>query len=295
MSDENAEQEKICIKCGISKSLSEFSFNKRSGKYINTCKKCKCLLTQDYYRKNKEARKAYAKEYVEKNSATIKARRKGYYDAHADQARAYSRQYNKEHQEEIRVKRSIYRKEHADEFRERDKKYAEEHKEQIAERYKKWAKENAERLAEYNKQYRKENAEQLKAKRQEYDKKNRKRITEYYLNKRASDPLFKLSTQARSLIRISLKKRGYSKDTSTYQILGCDYETLWEHLKQTWRDNYGTEWNGEPYHIDHVIPLATAKTKQEVIDLCYYKNLQLLKPEHNLQKNKYADWEFPAA
>ena len=132
----------------------------------------------------------------------------------------------------------------------------------------------------------------IKAKAQAYGKAHRKERTQYYLHKREVDPLFKLSTQVRGLIRISLKKNGYGKDTHTYEILGCDYETLWRHLKQTWLENYGQEWDGEDYHIDHIIPLATAKTKQEIKDLCYYENLQLLKPKDNFVKNKYLDWQL---
>lgn len=278
---------KRCIKCGIEKSLAEFSIDKANGKLINTCKACKCLITKANYEKNKEKRQAYAKAYALENQEKVRAYRKEYYDAHAEQARAYSRQYNRDHQDDIKVKRKAYRQSHKDEFRERDKRYAETHKEQIAKRRKEWAKDHAEQLAEYGKQYRTANAEAISERRKEYDKKNRKRITQYYINKRNTDPLFKLSTQARNLIRASLKRRGYSKNTHTYEILGCSYEVLWAHLKRSWLRNYGTEWNGEPYHIDHIIPLATAKTEQEVIELCYYKNLQLLKPRDNLVKNKY--------
>ena len=286
-------QVKTCIKCGIEKPLSEFSFDKRTGKYINTCKACKVLIAKQNYLKNKEKRQAYAKEYQEANKEKIDAYQANYRAENAEQRREYSRQYNRDHQDEIKVKRKAYRQAHKDEFRERDKQYAETHKEQIAKRYKEWAKANAERLAEYSKQYRKANAEAISEKRRLKDKENRPRINAYIKNKRATDPLFKLSTQARGLIRISLKKRGYGKDTHTYDILGCDYNTLWEHLKKTWKENYGTEWNGEDYHIDHIIPLATAKTEQEVKDLCYYKNLQLLKPRDNLVKNKSLEWELP--
>lgn len=283
---------KTCIKCHETKPLSEFTFDRRTNKHINTCKACKVLIAKQNYLKNKEKRQAYAKEYREANKEKIDAYQANYRAENAEQRREYSRQYNRDHQDEIKVKRKAYRQAHKDEFRERDKQYAETHKEQIAKRYKEWAKANAERLAEYSKQYRKANAEAISEKRRLKDKENRPRINAYIKNKRATDPLFKLSTQVRGLIRISLKNRGYGKDTHTYDILGCDYETLWQHLKKSWLDNYGTEWNGEPYHIDHIIPLATAKTEQEVKDLCYYKNLQMLKPRDNLVKNKYLNWQL---
>ena len=283
---------KKCIKCGMEKPLTEFGIDKANAKIVNTCKACKALATKRYYIGNKDKILAYAQEYREINKEKINEYQANYRLENAGQRREYSRQYNKDHQAEISIKRKTYRREHRDEFRERDKEYARTHKEQITKRYKEWAKDHAEQLAEYNKRYRAENAEIISKKRQEYDKKNRPRIRAYIKNKRETDPLFKLSAQIRNLINKSLKNRGYGKDTHTYEILGCDYEALLEHLKQSWLNNYGTEWDGEPYHIDHIIPLATAKSEQDVKDLCYYKNLQMLKPKDNLVKNKSLDWRL---
>ena len=46
----------------------------------------------------------------------------------------------------------------------------------------------------------------------------------------------------------------------------------------TW-DNYG-QW-----HIDHIIPLSSAKTEMEIYELCKYTNLQPLWAVDNLRKN----------
>ena len=280
-------EKKICNKCKIEKNIQEFSFDKTSGKYINTCKKCKVKATKKYYEEHKEEYQQYFQEYRENNKEKIDEYFTKYRIDNAEKRRAYSRQYNEEHKEQIKIKSKKYREEHLEEFKKRDKEYALKHKKEIAARYKQWAKEHSEQLAQYNKQYREKNAEEISKKRKAYSKEHRKEITAYYLNKREEDPLFKLSTQVRGLIRISLKKNGYSKKSSTYDILGCDYQTLMIHLKETWLKNYGKEWNGEPYHIDHIIPLATATSEKEIIDLCYYKNLQMLTPKDNLVKNKY--------
>jgi hypothetical protein len=45
-------------------------------------------------------------------------------------------------------------------------------------------------------------------------------------------------------------------------------------------DNYGFY----GWHIDHVIPLSSAKTEEEVYKLCHYTNLQPLWAEDNLKK-----------
>jgi hypothetical protein len=47
-------------------------------------------------------------------------------------------------------------------------------------------------------------------------------------------------------------------------------------------DNYG-QW-----HIDHIIPLATAKTEQDVYTLSHYTNLQPLWAKDNISKG--AKW-----
>jgi hypothetical protein len=46
----------------------------------------------------------------------------------------------------------------------------------------------------------------------------------------------------------------------------------------TW-DNHG-EW-----HIDHIIPISSGKTEDEVLKLCHYTNLQPLWKEDNLKKS----------
>jgi len=55
----------------------------------------------------------------------------------------------------------------------------------------------------------------------------------------------------------------------------------------------GIEWNGiEKVQIDHIKPLKYAKTEEEVIKLCHYTNLQLLKEKDNLEKSFKLDWEL---
>ena len=118
----NPNTTKVCIRCKIEKPITKFSFDKATGKFLNTCKACKCLITKENYEKNKDRRKAYAKSYVAENKEKVRAYRKEYYDAYAEQAKEYSRQYGKDHQAEIKVKNKIYRQEHKDEISERDKK-----------------------------------------------------------------------------------------------------------------------------------------------------------------------------
>ena len=109
--------------------------------------------------------------------------------------------------------------------------------------------------------------------------------------KRQKNPVLRLKGQIRNMLVLSFKKKGLRKSKKLENIVKCDIDFLIEHLYKTFKSNYGYEWNGvEPVHIDHIIPLATANTEEEVIALCHYTNLQLLKAQDNLSKNKSLDW-----
>jgi hypothetical protein len=66
-------------------------------------------------------------------------------------------------------------------------------------------------------------------------------------------------------------------------MLGCDYQTAFKHIESRFKK--GMSWdNFGDWHIDHIIPLASAKTEEELIELCHYTNLQPLWAEENLIK-----------
>ncbi len=63
-------------------------------------------------------------------------------------------------------------------------------------------------------------------------------------------------------------------------------------MLKTFKDNYGYDWDGkEEVHIDHIIPISTAESEEDIVRLCHYSNLQLLKAEDNLEKSDKIDWK----
>ena len=154
-------------------------------------------------------------------------------------------------------------------------KWKREHQEEIYNKRKKY-------IEEYNKQYWKNNREEIIKKRNIYFKERRK-----------NDIVYKLKLQIRNLVNISLKSKNHRKNTKTSIILCCDLDYFVEYLLQTFKDNYGYEWDGkEKVHIDHIIPLATANTKEDIIKLCHYTNLQLLKAEDNQKKGSKLNYKI---
>jgi len=172
--------------------------------------------------------------------------------------------------------------------KEKCKKYRENNKEKIQVYMKEYYLENKDKLKEYkNKDYYLKNKERLNEKNSEYYKNNidniRKQRREYFKNKRENDYIFKFRLNIRKMINRSFKRLGYSKSSKTNEILGCSFEELITYLESkfenwmTW-ENKGL-YNGEldyGWDIDHIIPLSSAKTEQEVLKLNHYTNLQPL-------------------
>ena len=137
---------------------------------------------------------------------------------------------------------------------------------------------------EYHEKHRSKRLEYLK----EYHQAHRERAREANRTRQrqrlATDPVYKAKRHAQLSIWKAFNKQGQISPEKIRYWVGCSADELTEHLKRTWKNEYGTEWDGEPYNIDHITPLATAKTEEDVLRLCRYINLRLLTPEDNLAK-----------
>ncbi len=107
---------------------------------------------------------------------------------------------------------------------------------------------------------------------------NRHRKKRYH-----SDELFKLTISIRGRIRHAFKAKKWDKNRSTLSMIGIGIPEYKQYLESmfekgmTW-DNHG-EW-----HIDHITPVSSAETKEELIKLFHYTNTQPLWAEDNLKK-----------
>jgi len=75
-----------------------------------------------------------------------------------------------------------------------------------------------------------------------------------------------------------------TKKNRTFDIVGCTPQELKEHLEKQFIE--GMTWeNRNEWHIDHIIPLSSAKTEEELYKLCHYTNLQPLWAVDNMKKS----------
>lgn len=269
---------KICRKCKKQKEINDF---RKSGKYYRT----ECKICEKEY--NKEYQKKYHKEYYKKNIEKIKEYRKNRTEIN----KQYMKKYYEEHKD-------------TPEYKEKRKKYNEtyirpqESIDKHLEKTKQWRKNNINYVKEYRKKYREEHKEEIQLKNKEWRKNNKdkiKKIQQKDYVKRRNEPLLQFKDTIRNRIGESFRKYGYVKSKKTEKILGCNINDFINYLIQTYEDNYNEKWEWEylsKVHIDHIIPLATAKSEDDVIKLCHYTNLQLLKANDNLSKGSKLDWNL---
>jgi len=181
-------------------------------------------------------------------------------------------------EEEKKVARKIESRKYYDKIRK--KPLTEEEIERLKE-------EKIKKRKEYEKEYYKKNKEKILKQSKQYFKDNQKikqeKNNKRYKERREEDPLYRLTTNIRRTIRCSLKNNGYSKKSRSYEILGCSFEQFKEYLESQWEewmnwDNHGL-YNGDFNHgwdIDHIIPISSALSEEDIIRLNHYTNLQPL-------------------
>lgn len=244
---------KICTKCQIGKTIEDFHPNKRIKSGLNSqCRVCVNKLRMEKYRKNKTE---FNKNRYEKNKEKLKEK---------------SRKYRSENKEKLNLKR---------------KEYNLKNKEKV----------NKKRRERWQK-----NKEEFNKKRREEYQNNKKSINvrrnKSVQLKKKTDQVFKAKMAIKSFIHNVLRKKDTKKKNTSEQILGLSTKKFILYLEskfESWMNwgNYG-KYNGElnfGWDIDHIIPLSSAKTEQEVVALNHFTNLQPLcsKINRDVKRNKF--------
>ena len=110
--------------------------------------------------------------------------------------------------------------------------------------------------------------------------------------KRLSDEVYRLKTNMRSRTWITMNRITTSpRKYRTFDWIGCEPDELLVHLILSLPHDKKHHYLSCPscYHVDHIKPLALAKTEDEVRVLTHYTNLQLLLAEDNLKKSDTYD------
>lgn len=125
---------------------------------------------------------------------------------------------------------------------------------------------------EYLSKYRLENKDKINSRYRTYKK-----------NRIKNDVLFKCALRISGIINNTLRYTGIFKKYKSIEILGICKEEFKEYLEskfESWMnwENYG-KYNGElnyGWDIDHIIPISSAETENDIYKLNHYTNLQPL-------------------
>ncbi len=154
-------------------------------------------------------------------------------------------------------------------------------KEKKKEYDKKYRIKNKDKIDNRIKNYTIKNKKKISIRKLEWSRKNKNRINENIRKRKNSEPIFKLKV----LFRTKLNKILKVKKNKTFEIIGCSPNELKIHLESQFKN--GMTWQNHGHygwHIDHIIPLSTGKTYNELIKLSHYTNLQPLWWYENLEK-----------
>lgn len=107
--------------------------------------------------------------------------------------------------------------------------------------------------------------------------------TAYVAKRKNVDPAFRVRVEFTAAIATALKRNGFKKRSRANAILGCSWPEFVRHIELQFLA--GMTWaNRALWHIDHITPLATAKTDADVLALNHFTNLRPLWAVDNLEK-----------
>jgi len=168
------------------------------------------------------------------------------------------------------------------------KKSLEKNKEKTSKYLKEYNKINKDKIVKLRRENYLTNRDEILLKNKEYHKNNKESVrirkNNYTKYKRNTDILFYIKHISSKRIYNFLKSKELNKNNKTFDIIGCSPEFLREHIENQFSDGMSWELMGKGIHIDHIIPLSSANTEEDIYKLCHYTNLRPLWAEDNLKK-----------
>lgn len=157
--------------------------------------------------------------------------------------------------------------------------YYKKNKNKRNEQYKKWYYANRDYQLKQHKKWREKNQDRHRANYIKWKNTNYEYLKRYRKNRRKQIHI-KLIDNIRRRINIAIK----NKNRCSIDYLGIDIQSYQIYLKKLFQK--GMTWNNYgKWHIDHIVPLSSAKNEEELIKLFHYTNTQPLWAEDNLKKS----------
>jgi len=136
----------------------------------------------------------------------------------------------------------------------------------------------------YNKKYYAKHREELRQKQKDVYPLRKEKLNEYHRIKKQTNTLYRIKTKIVSVISNSFRNKKFNKKMRTQEMLGCTYEEFVVHIEKQFTKNMNWE-NRSEWHLDHIVPLSTAKTVEDIEKLNHHTNIRPLLAKDNLKKS----------
>lgn len=206
-----------------------------------------------------------------------------------EEKNAYQREWNKKNRDKKRESDRKYREAHRAEAKAYHKEWRDKNRDRLNERAREKYKENPQSFKDRKARYVCSHSEMVKESNKRYRAENKQKRTDYERIKRQTDPVYRFRTSFRCLIGGYLRKRGYKGGKTVWDVVGCDFDSFLAYITSLFEDgmtldNYGPR--GGCWNIDHIIPICTAKTDEDLERLNHYTNLRPMWASENYKKSK---------
>lgn len=244
---------KVCIKCNQEKPLSDFNKHVRMKDGIrNSCRICDYISKKEWKKNNKDKVREEKRRYIERRKNVIKEKKPP-----AQWERKICNGCNVE--------------------KNRDEYYF--HSGGICK--------ECEKLRQ--KRYRQNNPTQRKITKKKWNKNNpelyKKFKKESKKRKKQRDPVYRAILSIRARLSNFINKNHLHKSKKFKDIIGIDYDGFKDYIESQFLE--GMSWDNrsiDGWHLDHIIPISSAKTIEDVERLNHYTNFQPLWAEDNMKK-----------
>ncbi len=232
-----------------------------------TCSKCKCTLDSDNFDRQKSSKsgfRPYCKDCRRKYAREYAAGRKNDPDFVQRQLRA-KKKYRASSKGKQREREYLSEYRSIEKNKQRDKEYGRDY----------YHKNKAKRL-EAAVEWRNSNPEAIKV--------HARKASE----KRKANPVYRLADKIRRSVKRACRQKGILKHGMTFELLEYTPQEIHGYLSQYLGKPCEVckecEISLDSCHLDHITPVCTANSLQDVIKLSEMVNLRLICPDCNLKK-----------
>lgn len=117
----------------------------------------------------------------------------------------------------------------------------------------------------------------------EYNTINKDKISEKRKQRLENNPVVAYGLKIKKQIQAVYARKQKSVGPKLFAILGCQANEFIEHINSQLRDGMTIENYGE-WELDHIVPISSAKSVEDVDRLCHFSNYQPLWRKDNHKK-----------